>query len=112
MCYAGEHAGVGCFTDSCRKCDECKEGEENYCSTGGLCGISLSLSLSLSTYIYIYIYIPLIYIDPIPKQLNIEIACIRFLFYLPDTLDNPRNVWCKGARGVPTHWRNPRRLLI
>ncbi|GMH74676.1 hypothetical protein TrST_g3996 [Triparma strigata] len=31
----GEVAGVGCFVDSCRGCEECKEGEENYCSGPG-----------------------------------------------------------------------------
>jgi len=35
----GDRAGVGCFTDSCRTCEECKSGEENYCSgTGGMHG--------------------------------------------------------------------------
>lgn len=28
---AGELAGVGCFVDSCRVCDSCKEGLEQYC---------------------------------------------------------------------------------
>ncbi len=27
----GDQAGVGCFVDSCRKCEPCKSGEENYC---------------------------------------------------------------------------------
>ncbi len=27
----GDAAGVGCFVDSCRKCANCKDGEENYC---------------------------------------------------------------------------------
>jgi uncharacterized zinc-type alcohol dehydrogenase-like protein len=30
----GDHAGVGCFVDSCRSCTNCKNGEENYCKTG------------------------------------------------------------------------------
>lgn len=30
----GDHAGVGCFVDSCRECPACKEGEENYCKMG------------------------------------------------------------------------------
>ena len=35
----GQTAGVGCFTDSCRSCDECKEGEEQFCSgEGGMTG--------------------------------------------------------------------------
>ena len=28
----GDHAGIGCFVDSCRECDNCKAGEEQYCS--------------------------------------------------------------------------------
>jgi len=31
----GQHAGVGCMVDSCRKCQSCVKGEEQYCSGGG-----------------------------------------------------------------------------
>ena len=30
----GDLAGVGCFVDSCRVCDNCKEGIEQYCAEG------------------------------------------------------------------------------
>lgn len=30
----GDKAGVGCLVDSCRTCDNCKEGLEQYCLTG------------------------------------------------------------------------------
>jgi alcohol dehydrogenase (NADP+) len=30
----GDLAGVGCMVDSCRTCDNCKEGLEQYCSNG------------------------------------------------------------------------------
>jgi alcohol dehydrogenase (NADP+) len=30
----GEHAGVGCFVDSCRNCRNCRQGQEQYCSNG------------------------------------------------------------------------------
>lgn len=30
----GDTVGVGCFVDSCRKCDACIEGEEQYCQEG------------------------------------------------------------------------------
>lgn len=30
----GEMAGVGCLVDSCRKCENCKEGLEQYCLNG------------------------------------------------------------------------------
>lgn len=28
----GDHAGIGCFVDSCRGCERCKSGNEQYCS--------------------------------------------------------------------------------
>jgi len=30
----GDHAGVGCFVDSCRTCDHCKDGLDQYCLEG------------------------------------------------------------------------------
>jgi alcohol dehydrogenase (NADP+) len=30
----GDHAGVGCFVDSCRECENCIAGEEQYCLKG------------------------------------------------------------------------------
>ena len=30
----GDHVGVGCFVDSCRTCEYCHEGLEQYCSVG------------------------------------------------------------------------------
>lgn len=30
----GDVVGVGCFVDSCRECDACQEGEEQYCERG------------------------------------------------------------------------------
>ncbi len=31
----GDLAGIGCLVDSCRECDSCKSGEEQYCSGSG-----------------------------------------------------------------------------
>ena len=31
---AGDLAGVGCMVDSCRECNSCREGEEQYCDRG------------------------------------------------------------------------------
>jgi uncharacterized zinc-type alcohol dehydrogenase-like protein len=31
---AGDAVGVGCFVDSCRECEQCHEGEEQYCHKG------------------------------------------------------------------------------
>jgi alcohol dehydrogenase (NADP+) len=30
----GDTVGVGCFVDSCRECDSCREGEEQFCEQG------------------------------------------------------------------------------
>ena len=32
----GDLAGIGCLVDSCRECDNCKEGLEQYCSSGAV----------------------------------------------------------------------------
>lgn len=32
----GQLAGVGCMVDSCRECEECKEGLEQYCDAGNI----------------------------------------------------------------------------
>ncbi len=32
----GDLAAVGCLVDSCRKCESCKAGLENYCEVGPL----------------------------------------------------------------------------
>jgi len=30
----GDHVGVGCFVDSCRRCESCRSGDDNYCEAG------------------------------------------------------------------------------
>ncbi|AQA01130.1 alcohol dehydrogenase [Mycobacterium sp. MS1601] len=34
----GDHVGVGCMVNSCQKCDNCKDGKEQYCTGGGMIG--------------------------------------------------------------------------
>jgi uncharacterized zinc-type alcohol dehydrogenase-like protein len=34
----GDRVGVGCFVDSCRKCENCKAGDEQYCNNPGMIG--------------------------------------------------------------------------
>ncbi|MER5639113.1 NAD(P)-dependent alcohol dehydrogenase [Kitasatospora sp. NPDC002227] len=34
----GDRVGVGCFVDSCRECDNCRAGLEQYCTGGGMVG--------------------------------------------------------------------------
>ena len=31
----GQHVGVGCMVNSCRSCENCKDGEEQYCTGDG-----------------------------------------------------------------------------
>ncbi|CAN5554238.1 NAD(P)-dependent alcohol dehydrogenase [soil metagenome] len=35
---AGDHVGVGCMVGSCQKCENCKDGKEQYCTGGGMIG--------------------------------------------------------------------------
>lgn len=34
----GDRVGVGCMVDSCRECDNCKAGQEQYCTGSGMIG--------------------------------------------------------------------------
>jgi alcohol dehydrogenase (NADP+) len=34
----GDRVGVGCFVDSCRECENCKAGDEQYCDNPGMIG--------------------------------------------------------------------------
>jgi uncharacterized zinc-type alcohol dehydrogenase-like protein len=34
----GDRVGVGCFVDSCRECEQCRAGEEQYCTNPGMVG--------------------------------------------------------------------------
>jgi uncharacterized zinc-type alcohol dehydrogenase-like protein len=34
----GDRVGVGCFVDSCRECEACLAGDEQYCTGGGMVG--------------------------------------------------------------------------
>jgi uncharacterized zinc-type alcohol dehydrogenase-like protein len=34
----GDHVGVGCFVDSCRECESCRAGFEQYCTGTGMVG--------------------------------------------------------------------------
>jgi alcohol dehydrogenase (NADP+) len=35
-CAVGDQVGVGCFVDSCRECEYCKQGLEQYCVRGNI----------------------------------------------------------------------------
>ncbi|MFD5568263.1 NAD(P)-dependent alcohol dehydrogenase [Streptomyces cadmiisoli] len=34
----GDRVGVGCMVDSCRECESCRAGQEQYCTGGGMVG--------------------------------------------------------------------------
>jgi uncharacterized zinc-type alcohol dehydrogenase-like protein len=34
----GDRVGVGCYVDSCRECENCRAGEEQYCNNPGMIG--------------------------------------------------------------------------
>ncbi len=34
----GDRIGVGCFVDSCRECEECKDGNQQFCTGSGMIG--------------------------------------------------------------------------
>jgi uncharacterized zinc-type alcohol dehydrogenase-like protein len=34
----GDRVGVGCMVDSCRECENCRAGQEQYCTGGGMVG--------------------------------------------------------------------------
>ena len=48
---AGDLAAVGCMVDSCRECDYCKEGLEQYCENGNT-GTYNSPDIHLGTHTY------------------------------------------------------------
>jgi uncharacterized zinc-type alcohol dehydrogenase-like protein len=46
----GDAVGVGCFVDSCRKCEPCKQGSENYCEKGMISTYNARLPDNKTTY--------------------------------------------------------------
>ncbi len=42
----GDHAGIGCMIDSCRKCKYCSNNEENYCDKGAVLTYNSTMKFS------------------------------------------------------------------
>ncbi len=40
----GDRVGVGCFVDSCRECENCRAGEEQFCTEGRACRPTTAVS--------------------------------------------------------------------
>mmetsp|Transcript_6404 Transcript_6404/g.12404 ORF Transcript_6404/g.12404 Transcript_6404/m.12404 type:complete len:360 (-) Transcript_6404:175-1254(-) len=48
----GDTAGVGCMVDSCRTCPECKDGDEQFCTGGGMVGTYGSKNAKVTEALY------------------------------------------------------------
>ena len=44
----GDRVGVGCFVDSCRECENCQAGEEQYCLKGEVADVQRQASTTAS----------------------------------------------------------------
>ncbi|MFC4606717.1 NAD(P)-dependent alcohol dehydrogenase [Streptomyces maoxianensis] len=87
---AGDRVGVGCMVDSCRECDNCKAGLEQYCTGGGMVGTYNALDKSGEpTYggYSTHIVVDEAYTLRIPDGLSLDIAapllCAGITLYSP-----------------------------
>ncbi|MBT2393829.1 NAD(P)-dependent alcohol dehydrogenase [Streptomyces sp. ISL-1] len=87
---AGDRVGVGCMVDSCRECDNCKAGLEQYCTGGGMVGTYNALDKSgEATYggYSTHIVVDEAYTLRIPDGLSLDIAapllCAGITLYSP-----------------------------
>ena len=94
----GDHAGIGCFVDSCGDCDNCNIGEEQYCLNGGNTPTYNGLERDGVTPTYggysTYIVCKERYVLHIPKNLPLDAAAP--LLCAGITLYNPLRKWKVG----------------
>lgn len=94
----GDHAGIGCFVDSCGDCDNCNKGEEQYCLNGGNTATYNGLERDGKTPTYggysTYIVCKERYVLHIPKNLPLDAAAP--LLCAGITLYNPLRKWNVG----------------
>jgi uncharacterized zinc-type alcohol dehydrogenase-like protein len=94
----GDHAGIGCFVDSCGDCDNCNIGEEQYCLNGGNTPTYNGLERDGVTPTYggysTYIVCKERYVLHIPKNLPLDAAAP--LLCAGITLYNPLRKWLVG----------------
>jgi len=87
----GDHAGIGCFVDSCGECENCNSGEEQYCTNGGNTPTYNGLERDGKTPTYggysSYIVCKERYVLHIPKNLPLDAAapllCAGITLYNP-----------------------------
>lgn len=93
----GDHAGVGCFVDSCRRCDNCIDGVEQYC-TGHLAVTYNGREADKETPTYggysQNIVVDENYALHIPKELGLDVAAP--LLCAGITLYSPLREWGAG----------------
>lgn len=94
----GDHAGIGCFVDSCGECENCNIGEEQYCLNGGNTPTYNGLERDGVTPTYggysTYIVCKERYVLHIPKNLPLDAAAP--LLCAGITLYNPLRKWLVG----------------
>lgn len=93
----GDHAGVGCFVDSCRECANCKSGNDHYClghSTATYNGMEKDLVTPTYGGYSTHIVIDENYALHIPENLNLAEAAP--LLCAGITTYSPLNRWKVG----------------
>ena len=94
----GDHAGIGCFVDSCGECDNCNTGEEQYCTNGGNTSTYNGMEREGKTPTYggysTHIVCKERYVLHIPKNLPLDAAAP--LLCAGITLYNPLRKWNVG----------------
>ncbi|WP_371495157.1 NAD(P)-dependent alcohol dehydrogenase [Kitasatospora sp. NBC_00374] len=88
----GDRVGVGCFVDSCRECDNCRAGLQQYCTDGGMVGTYNSVGRDGEpTYggYSTHIVVDENYVLRIPEQIPLDAAapllCAGITLYSPLT---------------------------
>jgi uncharacterized zinc-type alcohol dehydrogenase-like protein len=86
----GDRVGVGCMVDSCRECDNCKAGQEQYCTGGGMIGTYNALDKDGEPTLGGYaekIVVDENYVVRIPDDLSLDVAapllCAGITTYSP-----------------------------
>ncbi|MFF7855397.1 alcohol dehydrogenase catalytic domain-containing protein [Streptomyces sp. NPDC007904] len=86
----GDHVGVGCMVDSCRACENCKAGREQYCTGSGMVGTYNALDKNGEPTYGGYsqkIVVDENYVVRIPEGLSLDVAapllCAGITVYSP-----------------------------
>jgi uncharacterized zinc-type alcohol dehydrogenase-like protein len=92
----GDHVGVGCLVDSCRECENCVAGLEQYCLTGGTGTYNDTGKDGLPTYggYSTHIIVDQDFVLRIPEALGLDVAAP--LLCAGITLFSPLQHWGAG----------------